>query len=164
MTEFQFSPRELRGQRAFRRFLAAGDCSENFVRAFQKIQEEPLKDRWRSIVSILIPAVTDPNDCAQAFLVCNALRHIPKQGSDLDKKAKGDQNEGISLSLSVQKYRAKLGEHKRVYRDFRYFAFNKVEKMFPGTVLAEMCRIITEPHPDLMDGGGTSLFSLDNSI
>lgn len=155
---FKYSPDDVSGMGAFRRFCEqcpTGGTSVQFEYAFTDIQHRPLRQRWALVARQLLP-VTDPNNEPEAFLVCNAIRHIEPGREHPSGTDFYDWNREC-----VRNFEGQIPEHA-YYRDFRHFAFAKVARMYPETVLAEFCRIVTEPHPKLAGKtsltGGRSLF------
>ncbi len=155
--EFKYSPRDVSGTRAFRRFVercSEGRTSQQFEKVFEGIQHHSLRERWRLVVRDLLP-VTDPNNEPEAFLVCNAIRHI-----DSNREHPSGRDFKDWSRKYVRNFDGHIPEHA-FFRDFRHFAFCKVAQQFPETVLGEFCAMVTVPHPDLVgkrDDGRSSLF------
>lgn len=149
--QFKYAPRDISGMHAFRNFVERspeGGVSEQFERVFDRIQHRPLRERWHSVVRDLIP-VTNPNNEAEAFLVCNAIRHIDSSREHPSGRDFMDWGREY-----VRNFDGHIPGHA-FYRDFRHFAFAKVARSFPNTVLGEFCAMVTIPHPNLV--GRTSL-------
>lgn len=152
--DFKYSPNDVSGFESFRRFVErcpTHGTSARFDRVFTDIQEYKLRYRWSLVVKNLLP-VTDPNNEPEAFLVCNAIRHI-----DCTNHHPSGTNFIDWERRCVRNFDKRIPE-SAFFRDFRHFAFAKVARRYPDTILAEFCRIVTEPHPRLVGMPECSIF------
>lgn len=119
--------------------------SSAFEDAFMGAQYMPSSlKKWGFLNRVILP-ITNPDNPAEAFLVCNIVRHVDHEGEMVRNRSFGFFGKACGFA-----FEDKVSERATYYQDFRHFAFERLARRFNGTVLGEFAQMVTVPYPSLI--------------